>query len=202
MKLGRLEAFADGVFAIIITIMVLEFRPPADNALAALAAMLPQLGAYVVSFAIVGVHWIGHHRLIDTMRCVTPAMLWANLAFLCALSLVPFATANLAHHHWEGVAVPFYMAVIVACSIALLVMRILAMSMSKGDAETNAEQKAAVRLSVILVIGQTATTIVAYLWPQIALALMLLFALVGVIMTLRGARILSRPEGKANVSSA
>jgi uncharacterized membrane protein len=196
MKLGRLEAFADGVFAIIITIMVLEFRPPAENTPAALLAMLPQLGAYLVSFLIVGVHWISHHRLVDTMASVTPGMLWANLALLCGLSLVPFATANLAHHHWSGFALPFYMGVIVVCSLAFLVMRMLAVSVSKGDADTIAEQNAAVTLSIALVIAQAATTVVAYLWPQVALALLPCFAILGVTMSLRGARIL-KPSGVA-----
>lgn len=192
MKLGRLEAFTDGVFAIIITIMVLEFRPPAENTPQALLAMWPQLSAYLLSFLIVGVHWITHHRLIDTMHMVTPSMLWVNLVLLCALSLIPFATANLAHHHWSGFATPFYMGVIVACSAALLVMRTLALTVSKGDAETVAEQRAAVRLSIALVVAQAATTVVAYLWPQIALGLMVCFAFIGVAMSMRGARIVKR----------
>lgn len=196
MKLGRLEAFADGVFAIIVTIMVLEFRPPAENTPAALLVLLPQLAAYLLSFLIVGVHWISHHRLMDTMRFVTPGMLWANLALLCGLSLVPFATANLAHHHWGGFALPFYMGVIVVCSLAFLVMRVLAVSASKGDAETVAEQRAAVKLSIALVLAQTATTVIASLWPPVALALMPCFAILGVVMTLRGAR-LRKPSGGA-----
>jgi len=197
MKLGRLEAFADGVFAIIVTIMVLEFRPPAENSLAALVPMLPQFGAYLLSFLIVGVHWMTHQRLLETLSAVTPGLLWANLALLCGLSLVPFATANLAHHHWSGFAVPFYMGVIVACSLSLLVMRVMALSVSKGDADTIEEQRAAVKLSIVLVIAQAITTAVAYLWPRAGLALMGCFAVLGVVMSLRGARLLKSARDDA-----
>jgi len=90
---ARLEAFSDGVIAIIITIMVLELRPPAGFEIADLKEMRPDLAAYILSFVILGIYWNNHHVLVGAMRRVTGAVLWANLHLLFWLSLMPFATA-------------------------------------------------------------------------------------------------------------
>ena len=93
MSKSRLEAFSDGVIAIIITIMVLELRPPREIDLHALREMGPDLCAYVLSFVLLGIYWNNHHLLVGAMRRVTRGVLWANLHLLFWLSLVPFATA-------------------------------------------------------------------------------------------------------------
>jgi uncharacterized membrane protein len=90
---GRLEAFSDGVIAIIITIMVLELRPPGGVDAAALWEMRWDLWAYILSFVLLGIYWNNHHLLLGAMRRVTGGVLWANLHLLFWLSLVPFATA-------------------------------------------------------------------------------------------------------------
>jgi uncharacterized membrane protein len=90
---GRLEAFSDGVIAIIITIMVLELRPPDGIEPAALMHLRSELIAYVLSFVLLGIYWNNHHLLLGAMRRVNGAVLWANLHLLFWLSLVPFATA-------------------------------------------------------------------------------------------------------------
>ncbi len=98
MKRGRLEAFSDGVLAIIITIMVLEIKPPAAPTLAALEDMCPELLGYAVSFLYVGIYWINHHHLMHTVKFVSAGILWANLHLLFWLSLIPVVTA------WVGAA--------------------------------------------------------------------------------------------------
>ena len=93
MSKGRLEAFSDGVMAIIITIMVLELAVPEGADLAALRGVLPTLVGYTLSFIFLGIYWNNHHHLLQTARQVTGRVLWANLHLLFWLSLIPFATA-------------------------------------------------------------------------------------------------------------
>ena len=100
MRTGRLEAFSDGVLAIIITIMVLELRPPHSASLRALAEVLPHLATYLMSFVYLGIYWNNHHHMLQTCRRVTGSILWANLHQLFWLSLVPLATG------WLGETMP------------------------------------------------------------------------------------------------
>ena len=97
MTKGRLEAFSDGVLAIVITIMVLELRPPDGATLDALAPLVPKLVAYVLSFVYLGIYWVNHHHLMHAVKTISGATLWANLHLLFWLSLVPVGTA------WIGV---------------------------------------------------------------------------------------------------
>lgn len=93
MNKDRLLAFSDGVIAVIITIMVLELHAPADASLGALHALLPKFMGYVLSFVYVAIYWVNHHHMMYTARRVNGAVLWANMALLFFLSLVPFTTA-------------------------------------------------------------------------------------------------------------
>ena len=92
MHKGRLEAFSDGVLAIIITIMVLELRPPQGGDLSALRPLLPVLLSYLLSFTFIGIYWNNHHHLLHAARGIDGRIMWANLHLLFWLSLVPFAT--------------------------------------------------------------------------------------------------------------
>lgn len=89
---GRLEAFSDGVIAVIITIMVLELKVPAQDGLAGLRVVWPTIFLYLLSFVQIGIYWVNHHYLIDEAEAVSHGVLWANLVFLFCLSLFPFAT--------------------------------------------------------------------------------------------------------------
>src|SRR5690349_2834775 len=93
MTKNRLEAFSDGVLAIIITIMVLELKVPHDVRLSALEPILPVFLSYVLSFTYIGIYWNNHHHLLHTIKHVSGGILWANLHLLFWLSLFPFATA-------------------------------------------------------------------------------------------------------------
>jgi uncharacterized membrane protein len=90
MRATRLEAFSDGVIAVIITIMVLELRVPHENGLAGLWSVAPRLGIYLLSFLMVGIYWINHHDLIRRIETVDYRVLWSNLIFLFVLSLIPY----------------------------------------------------------------------------------------------------------------
>ena len=116
MRTGRLEAFSDGVLAIIITIMVLELRPPHSASLRALAEVLPHLATYLMSFVYLGIYWNNHHHMLQTCRRVTGSILWANLHLLFWLSLVPLATG------WLGeIVTPVYDAVSRSASVDAVV---------------------------------------------------------------------------------
>lgn len=128
MGKGRLEAFSDGVLAIIITIMVLEMKAPEGATLNALLPLAPSLLSYVLSFIYVGIYWNNHHHLLQACRRVTGSVLWANLHLLFWLSLLPFATRWMGNNHLAPLPSVAYGLVLLASAIAywLLQRRIIA----------------------------------------------------------------------------
>ena len=118
MRTGRLEAFSDGVLAIIITIMVLELKVPHGHNLDDLLPLLPVFFSYVLSFVYVGIYWNNHHHMLHASTTVTGAMLWANLHLLFWLSLFPFATGWMGENHFAVVPTALYGAVLLMAAIA------------------------------------------------------------------------------------
>ena len=108
MGARRLEAFSDGVIAIIITIMVLEIKVPQGDSLNELLPLLPVFLTYALSFAYVGIYWNNHHHLLHACITVTGAVLWANLHLLFWLSLLPFATGWMGENHFTAVPTALY----------------------------------------------------------------------------------------------
>ena len=108
MGKGRVEAFSDGVIAILITIMVLELKVPHGESLAALAPLLPVFLSYMLSFVFLGIYWNSHHHLLHATTKVTGGILWANLHLLFWLSLVPFTTAWMGENHIAAIPVALY----------------------------------------------------------------------------------------------
>src|SRR5258708_4696582 len=108
MGKARLEAFSDGVIAILITIMVLEFKTPEGHDWSALHVLWPRFWAYVLSFVFLGIYWNNHHHMFHVTKDVTGAILWANLHLLFWLSLVPFSTAWLGATHVAPLPAPVY----------------------------------------------------------------------------------------------
>jgi uncharacterized membrane protein len=117
-----MEAFSDGVIAIIITIMVLELRVPHGADLAALTPLIPVFLSYVLSFVMLGIYWNNHHHLLHAVQHVDGRILWANLHLLFWLSLVPFVTAWMGQNHFASVPVAVYGVVLLAASIAYFVL--------------------------------------------------------------------------------
>jgi uncharacterized membrane protein len=128
MTSGRLEAFSDGVIAIIITIMVLELKVPHETNLAALSPVLPVLLSYILSFIYCGIYWNNHHHLFQLVRRVNGGVLWANLHLLFWLSLVPFVTGWMGENHVARLPVALYGVVLLGASVAfrILVLALLA----------------------------------------------------------------------------
>src|SRR5262245_40897661 len=117
MTKSRLEAFSDGVIAILITIMVLELKVPHGGDAHALKPLVPLFVAYVLSFIIVGIYWVNHHHLLHTIQHVTAGILWANLHLLFWLSLIPITTAWVGENHEAALPTAVYGAVLVCGAI-------------------------------------------------------------------------------------
>jgi uncharacterized membrane protein len=115
---GRLEAFSDGVIAIIITIMVLELKVPDGPTLAALRPLGPLFASYVVSFTFVGIYWNGHHHMLHVCRHVGARVLWMNLLFLFCLSLIPVVTAWVGEYPHDSPPAALYGAVLLCAALA------------------------------------------------------------------------------------
>ena len=128
MGKGRLEAFSDGVIAIIITIMVLELKVPHGSDLASLRPLLPVFLSYVLSFVYVGIYWNNHHHMLHATHKVSGSVLWANLHLLFWLSLFPFATAWMGENHFTALPTAAYGTVLLMAAIAywILQQRIIA----------------------------------------------------------------------------
>jgi uncharacterized membrane protein len=128
MPKGRLEAFSDGVLAIVITIMVLELKVPHGADLGSLSGLLPVFLSYVLSFVYLGIYWNNHHHLFQAIKQVNGAILWANLHLLFWLSLFPFATGWMGENHFATRPVAVYGGVLIMAAIAyyLLVLALLA----------------------------------------------------------------------------
>ena len=123
MKTSRLEAFSDGVIAIIITIMVLELKVPHGTDLADLRPLLPVLISYLLSFIYVGIYWNNHHHLFHSTQHVTGAILWANLHLLFWLSLFPFTTAFVDENHLAPIPTAVYGFVLLMAAIAFYILQ-------------------------------------------------------------------------------
>ena len=121
---ARLEAFSDGVIAVIITIMVLELKVPTQNGLAGLYAILPTLLIYALSFTFSGIYWINHHALVHRIRETDERILYANLAFLFCLSLIPFFTSYLLEKKIDSFSVALYVVSMIVTGVSFLLLRL------------------------------------------------------------------------------
>ena len=125
MTTTRLEAFSDGVIAIIITIMVLEIKVPHDTSWRAIAGLIPIFNSYVLSFIYVGIYWGNHHHLLHTIKHVSWRIIWANLHLLFWLSLIPFATGWMGENHFDQNTVILYGLLLICCAIAFTILQLI-----------------------------------------------------------------------------
>ncbi len=134
MGKARLEAFSDGVIAIIITIMVLELKVPHEANLAGLRPLIPVFLSYVLSFIYLGIYWNNHHHLLHAARHVNGSVLWANLNLLFCLSLIPFVTGWMGENHFATFPVALYGIVLLSSAIAYYILaRVLIASHGKDS---------------------------------------------------------------------
>jgi uncharacterized membrane protein len=149
---GRLEAFSDGVIAIIITIMVLELRVPHGADWAALRPLIPVFLAYVLSFIYIGIYWNNHHHMFHVTERITGGILWANLHLLFWLSLVPFATGWMGENHFAALPTAIYGVVLLACGVAYVLLQTIIIADEGRDSRLATAVKGDMkgRLSLVL----------------------------------------------------
>ena len=123
MRTARLEAFSDGVIAIIITIMVLELQAPHEPSFQSLRPLLPVFLSYVLSFVYLGIYWSNHHHMLSVTQQVDGAILWANLHLLFWLSLVPFVTAWMGENHFASAPMALYGVVMLMAAVAYWILQ-------------------------------------------------------------------------------
>lgn len=124
MKKGRLEAFSDGVLAIIITIMVLEIKVPHGQEFSHLVPLIPIVLSYILSFIYIGIYWNNHHHMMQTVNNITGNILWANLHLLFWLSLVPFVTGWMGENHFGTQTIALYGFILLMAAIAYYILQI------------------------------------------------------------------------------
>jgi uncharacterized membrane protein len=133
MNKSRLEAFSDGVIAIIITIMVLEIKTPHDTSWMALREQLPIFSSYLLSFIFIGIYWGNHHHLISTVSHINASIIWSNLNLLFWLSLIPFATGWMGENHYAQNTVIFYAILLLICGISFTILQICIQRITKNN---------------------------------------------------------------------
>jgi len=180
MGKGRVEAFSDGVIAIIITIMVLELRPPHLASLAELRPLLPSFLGYVLSFIYLGIYWNNHHHMMHAVRAVTGPILWANLHLLFWLSLIPFATAWMGEHPLSTAPVALYGAVLLMNAVAYTLLSILLVRHEGPDSPLARAFRRNLkdRLSPVIYLTGIAA---AFVQPVVSLVLYVVVALVWLV---------------------
>ncbi len=123
MEKTRMEAFSDGVIAIIITIMVLEMKSPEGTDWVNIKPLLPKFLSYSLSFLFIAIYWVNHHHLMHTVKNVVPSIMWANINLLFWLSLIPFATAWMGENHFERITVVAYSVLALLCGVAFNILQ-------------------------------------------------------------------------------
>ena len=191
MGKGRLEAFSDGVLAIVITIMVLELKVPHGSELASLQPLLPVFLSYVLSFVYVGIYWNNHHHMLHATRKVSGGVLWANLHLLFWLSLFPFATAWMGENHFTAVPTAAYGVVLLMAALAYWVLqqRIIAL---EGPGSLLARAIGADIKGKLSLLAYLLAIALSFVQPWLACALYVLVALAWLVPD---RRIESRIEG-------
>ncbi len=122
MAKGRVEAFSDGVMAIIITIMVLEIKVPHGTTIGVLTPLIPKIVSYILSFIYIGIYWNNHHHMMHTIQHVNGKVLWANMHLLFWLSLIPFATGWMGENGFATLPVALYGFVLLMCGVAYYIL--------------------------------------------------------------------------------
>lgn len=175
MKSNRLEAFSDGVLAIIITIMVLELKVPEGDSLASLQPLIPTFTTYVLSFIYLGIYWNNHHHLMHATEKVNGVVLWANLYLLFWLSLFPFATGYMGENHFEPLPTALYGFVLFMASIAWNIL-VFTLRRNHGKGTLVHQAYRASRKSILSPMLYAVGTILSFFQPVAAVLIYLAVA--------------------------
>jgi uncharacterized membrane protein len=178
MNKARLEAFSDGVIAIIITIMVLELKIPHGSAMSDLIPLLPVFVSYVMSFVFVGIYWGNHHHLLHTAKHVNGKVIWSNMSLLFFLSLIPFTTGWMGENHFDNLPVAVYAVNLLGCAVTYFILQeviIADSTLSNRVVEALEKQKKKGMISLFMYIAAIPC---AFFYPVISA---IMFALVSIM---------------------
>lgn len=173
MKTNRIEAFSEGVIAILITIMVLELKAPHDPTPASLAKMWPTFFAYVLSFIIIAIYWINHHHLIHLVTRVDSVILWANINLLFWISLIPWVTVYLGDTHALPFPVALYAAVSTAGATSFFLLRV-SIARHHHEPEFKRLNKTMARKNLITILIYIAAIAAAFIYAPLAFVMIAL----------------------------
>ena len=173
MRTNRLEAFSDGVIAIIITIMVLELKPPNDPDIRSLVRLWPTFSAYVLSFVIIAIYWVNHHHLIHLVSRVDALILWANMNLLFWLSVVPWATVYLGENHLLPFPVALYATVSTIGAISFFLLR-ASIARHHHEAEFKKLNRKMARKNLLAILIYLAAIVTAFFYVPLALIMIAL----------------------------
>ncbi|MCB9320556.1 MAG: DUF1211 domain-containing protein [Lewinellaceae bacterium] len=185
MKTGRLEAFSDGVLAIVITIMVLELKVPEGSDFATLKPLIPKFLSYVLSFIYLGIYWNNHHHLFQAIQKVNGRVLWANLTLLFALSIIPFTTAWMGENHFDKNPVALYGINLLFCAIAFLILEKSAIK-HEGAESTIGQALKNKSKEIISVVTYLVGLGVSFIYPKVSI---ICYAAVAIIWLIPDSRI-------------
>jgi uncharacterized membrane protein len=177
MKKGRLEAFSDGVVAIIITIMVLELHVPHGDSISAMIPVLPAFLSYLLSFVYIGIYWNNHHHMIYLVEKINGAVLWANLNLLFWLSLIPFVTSWMGENHFAKWPVALYGILLITNALSYTILATLLIRQNGKDSALGQALGRDWKGKISLVIYAAGIGI-AFLNPDIAIGLYVVVALI------------------------
>jgi len=180
MTKSRMEAFSDGVIAIIITVMVLELRVPHGSDLAALRPLIPVLLSYLLSFIFLGIYWNNHHHMLQVVKHINGPALWANLHLLFWLSLIPFVTGWMGENHLAPWPVALYGIVLLAAALAYFILARVLIAVNGSDSALAIAFGRDMKGKISPAIYTTAIPL-AFLKPWVSCALYVLVAVIWLV---------------------
>ncbi len=180
---GRLEAFSDGVIAVIITIMVLELKVPHQDGLAGLLAVLPTLCLYLISFAFTAIYWVNHHHLIHRTEEADELILYANLGFLFCLSLLPFFTSYVLEKKMDSFSVAIYIGSMILTGFSFLLLRLAIARRLRHAGKFEEEDKAVERKNYLSLFVYAVAIPLAFQHPHVALGLVAFVTIIWITPT-------------------
>ena len=191
MSKGRLEAFSDGVLAIIITIMVLELRPPESGDLAALAPLAPKFLSYVLSFIYLGIYWNNHHHLLQAAKQVNGSVLWANLHLLFWLSLIPFVTSWMGDNASAQLPIALYGVVLWMSGLAYYILAHTLISLHGNDSLLATALGRKIK-EIMSLVCYTLAILFSFISPAVSIAIYVFVACVWLVPDQRIEKTLDR----------
>jgi uncharacterized membrane protein len=192
MPKTRLEAFSDGVLAIIITIMVLELKVPHGEDFEALRPLLPVFSSYVLSFVYVGIYWNNHHHMLHTVKHVSGGVLWANLHLLFWLSVFPFVTGFLGENHFSPLPSALYGGVLMMAGVAYTILSRALIREEGGEASLLAKAVGKDYKGQLSVVCYAVAIVFCFFYHWVSLAIYIFVALMWLVPDRRIERVLTR----------